>query len=242
MKNIECLPIHNEELKFPDHTQLPESDGTFVKNFLEHPQSILLTNSIKPLFEQRHPDGQYCIGQDCGIYWKMSTPPEKGAICPDWFYVPNVPPLLNGRYRRSYVLWHELIPPFVVIEFVSGDGKEEHDQTPFLGKFWIYETVIRPVFYAIYRAEPGQVEVYHLMDGRYVELQPNERGHYPINFLGVELGIWLGTYQSIEVPWLRWWDHDGHLLLTGEERAKQEYQRAEQLREQLKALGIEPIT
>ncbi|BAZ42717.1 hypothetical protein NIES4101_86870 [Calothrix sp. NIES-4101] len=25
---------------FPDHTQLPESDGTFVKNFQEHPQSI----------------------------------------------------------------------------------------------------------------------------------------------------------------------------------------------------------
>ncbi len=27
---------------FPDHTQLPDSDGTFVKNFQEHPQSILL--------------------------------------------------------------------------------------------------------------------------------------------------------------------------------------------------------
>jgi hypothetical protein len=26
----------------PDHTQLPESDGTFVKNWQEHPQSILL--------------------------------------------------------------------------------------------------------------------------------------------------------------------------------------------------------
>ena len=31
---------------FPDHTQLPESDGTFVKNFQEHPQSIILTDSI----------------------------------------------------------------------------------------------------------------------------------------------------------------------------------------------------
>ncbi len=28
---------------FPDRTQLPESDGTFVKNFQEHPQSIILT-------------------------------------------------------------------------------------------------------------------------------------------------------------------------------------------------------
>ncbi len=31
---------------FPDHTQLPESDGTFVKNFQEHPQSLILTDSI----------------------------------------------------------------------------------------------------------------------------------------------------------------------------------------------------
>jgi hypothetical protein len=30
----------------PDHTQLPDSDGAFVKNFQEHPQSILLTDSI----------------------------------------------------------------------------------------------------------------------------------------------------------------------------------------------------
>jgi hypothetical protein len=27
--------------QFPDHTQLPESDGTFVKNFQEHPQTII---------------------------------------------------------------------------------------------------------------------------------------------------------------------------------------------------------
>lgn len=35
--------------QFPDHTQLAESDGTFVKNFQEHPQSIILTDSIGPV-------------------------------------------------------------------------------------------------------------------------------------------------------------------------------------------------
>ncbi|MGB8703194.1 MAG: Uma2 family endonuclease, partial [Thermosynechococcaceae cyanobacterium] len=30
------------------------------------------------------------------------------------------------------------------------------------------------------------------------------------------------------IPWLRWWDSDGNLLLTGEERAEQEEQRTEQ--------------
>lgn len=31
------------------HTQLSQSDGTFVKNFQEQPQSILLTDSIRPV-------------------------------------------------------------------------------------------------------------------------------------------------------------------------------------------------
>jgi len=65
----------------------------------------------------------------------------------------------------------------------------------------------------------------------------------------------------MELPWLRWWDEQGNLLLTGEEqaelerqekelaqqqaeqerqRAEQERQRAEQLAAQLRALGIEP--
>jgi Uma2 family endonuclease len=93
----------------PDHTQLPESDGTFVKNEKEHPQSILLTDSIRPVLQQLHPDGQYCIGQDCGIYWRLTDPPERGAEALDWFYVPNVPPLLDGEVRRSYVLWSDKI-------------------------------------------------------------------------------------------------------------------------------------
>ena len=115
------------EEALPDHTQLPESDGSFVKNFQEHPQSIILTSSIEPFLQQLHPDRQYCIGQDSGIYWTLTQPPEKRAEAPDWFYVANVPPLLNGEYRRSYVLWEEKIVPLIAIEFVSGNGDEERE-------------------------------------------------------------------------------------------------------------------
>ncbi|MEB3291929.1 MAG: hypothetical protein VKJ24_02095 [Synechococcales bacterium] len=59
-------------LTLPDHKQLPESDGTFVKNFQEHPQSLLLTSSIVPVLDALHPDGRYAIGQDCGIYWRLN--------------------------------------------------------------------------------------------------------------------------------------------------------------------------
>src|SRR5690349_20115722 len=48
----------------PTHEDLPEEDSTFVKNFQEHPQSILLTDSIWPVLEKLHPDGQFAVGQD----------------------------------------------------------------------------------------------------------------------------------------------------------------------------------
>ncbi|ALB39830.1 MULTISPECIES: Uma2 family endonuclease [unclassified Anabaena] len=221
------------ETSLPDHTQLPESDGTFVKNWQEHPQSILLTDSIKPVLQKLYPDSQYFIGQDLGIYWRITEPPEKGAEAPDWFYVPSVPPTLNGKTRRSYVLWQEFIAPSIVLEFVSGNGAEERDKTPWKGKFWIYEQVIRTPFYGIYEVNKASIEVYELIGGKYQLLAANERGHYSITPMGVELGLWQGEYQNAELPWLRWWDLQGNLLLTGEERANR-------LTAQLRALGIEP--
>ncbi len=234
---------------FPDHTQLPESDGTFVKNFQEHPQSLILTDSIGPVLQRLHPDGQYTIGQDSGIYWREADPPEKGAEAPDWFYVPNVPPKLDGQIRRSYVLWREFMTPLIALEFASGNGDEERDQTPLSrstvseaspegkgevtkpGKFWVYERIIGIPYYGIYEINNGKLEVYILVGGRYQQLTPNERGHYPILPLGVELGLWQGSYQNQIQLWLRWWDEQGNLLLIGDERAELERSRAEQERQ-----------
>ncbi len=78
-------------------------------------------------------------------------------------------------------------------------------------------------------------------------MTPNDRGHYPIAPLGVELGVVQGTYQNQDSPWLRWWNLDGNLLLIGDERAELEhqraeleYQRAEKLAAKLRELGINP--
>ncbi|MEG3845570.1 Uma2 family endonuclease [Microcoleus sp. herbarium19] len=226
---------------FPDHTQLPESDGTFVKNFQEHPQSLILTDSIGPILQERHPDGQYAIGQDCGIYWRETEPPEKGAEAPDWFYVPNVPPNLDGQIRRSYVLWREHIAPLIALEFASGNGDEERDITPLSrtdegvvtkpGKFWVYERVMRIPYYGIYEINSGRLDVYRLIDGYYQLLELNQRDHFHIALLGVELGLWQGNYQNQTMLWLRWWDEEGNLLLIGDERAELERVRGEQQRE-----------
>ena len=234
---------------FGDHTLLPDSDGTFVKNFQEHPQSLILTDSMGKILQERHPDGQYAIGQDCGIYWRETEPAEQGAEAPDWFYVPNVPPNIDGQIRRSYVLWPEHIAPLIALEFASGNGDEERDslrdsfasRTPLSrtdegvvtkpGKFWVYERVMRIPYYGIYQVNNGRLEVYRLIDGYYQLLELNQRGHFPIAPLGVELGLWQGSYQNQTMLWLRWWDEEGNLLLIGDERAELERLRGEQQRE-----------
>ncbi|NEP85317.1 MAG: hypothetical protein F6K39_48880, partial [Okeania sp. SIO3B3] len=179
----------------------------------------------------------------------------KGAEAPDWFYVPNVPPLLNGEIRRSYCLWREYMAPLIALEFASGDGTEELDKTPLSvsedgettkpGKFWVYEQIIKIDYYGIYVIKTGSLEMYHLEDKSYRQMSPNERGHYFIEPLGIELGKWEGSYQNQTLSWLRWWDSEGNLLLTGTEGkeiekargdrfaniAEQERQRAEQERQ-----------
>ncbi len=201
-----------------------------------------------------HPDGRYPIGQDCGIYWRLTEPPERGAEAPDWFYVPSVSPLFDGERRRSYVMWKAIIAPLIAIEFTSGNGVEEQDATsPFAsqdskaGKFWVYEQAMHIPFYVIYEVEKAAVEVYELIGGRYQRCFPNQRGHYPIGPMGVELGIWSGEYLNQTFPWWRWWDSQGNLRLSGEARAAVAEQKlaasdlqAAQLAAKLRELGINP--
>jgi Uma2 family endonuclease len=215
----------------PGHLELPDENGEIVENFRETPQNVLLDQAIWPVLESLHPDRHFAVGHDCGIYWKLTKPLEQGAVCPDWFYVPGVPPDLDGHYRRSYVLWKEHVKPAVLIEYSSRDGTIERGRTPYEGKFWIYEQAVQGAYYAIFVVETGELEVHKLEKGRYRSLAPNKRGHYPIPPLGVDLGVWHGLFYNETAPWLRWYDPQGKLLPLSEERAELERQKAEQERQ-----------
>jgi len=83
----------------------------------------------------------------------------------------------------------------------------------------------------------AQVELYHLVEDRFELVPKNQRGHYQIEQMEVELGIWQGVYQGVELPWMRWWDAEGNLVLTAEERAEQAELTAE--RERLRRIEAE---
>jgi Uma2 family endonuclease len=232
--------VEAEVKSLPTHLDLPETDGKPVENLYQPAQSMLLTGSVTPLLDRQHPDGNYLVAGDTGIYWKITSEPLQGCKCPDWFYVPGVPRLLDGTYRRSYVLWQEHVHPLLVVEYVSGDGSEELDGTPEKGKFWVYEQVIQASYYAVHDPDRASLQVFELVEGRYRRMDATAEDRYAIVGMELELGLWRGVYQGYPAAWLRAWDANGKLLPTPEEIAEQERSRAAKLAAKLRELGVDP--
>ena len=224
----------------PTHLDLPHTDNQPVENTYQPLQAMVLTSSLASVLDRLHPEGNYYIGADTGIYWRQMQPPERGCRAPDWFYIPNVPRLLEGQLRLSYVLWQEKVPPTLVVEVVSGNGFEERDDTPNAGKFWIYEQIIKAQYYAIWEHLEEQLDVYELVGGRYRKLEAGDSGRFSIPPMGIELGIHESEFFGNPGLWLRGWDMQGNLLPTAEERAETQTLRAEKLAAKLRELGLDP--
>lgn len=79
------------------------------------------------------------------------------------------------------------------------------------------------------------LRVYELRGTRYVEIAEPR-----LEQAGLELILWQGKFEGKDDRWLRWQDLNGNLLLTADERAEQERQRADRLAELLRAQGIDP--
>ena len=235
------------------HLDMPETDGKPVENTYQPLQSALLTGALTPVLDRLHPDGNYLAGSDTGFYWKRTKDPLEGCRAPDWYYVANVPRLLDGEFRRSYVLWEEVVSPLLVIEYVSGDGSEERDTTPYKGKFWVYEKAIKAEYYVIWDPFRVQLDAFERIRGRYQPLTADQHARFRVPEMAIELGVWNGLYQGFPGDWLRAWEHS-RLVPTPEElveiqtqraetekqRAEAEKQRAERLAARLRELGVHP--
>ena len=225
------------QVRLPTHKDLPHKDNIPVDNLYQPLQGHLLTEASAAVLAELHPTGEYLVGQDNGIYYRITEPPLRGCLSPDWYYVPGVPQLLDGEIRLSYVLWQEHQPPAVVVELASGDGTAERDDTPEEGKFWVYERAIRVPYYVIYDFEAGEgeglLEVHKLVRGRYVQQRPNAAGRYSLPPLKSELGLWYGRYSTYDRYWLRLWDETGELRPTAEELAETAQHAAERERQRV---------
>lgn len=232
---VNQLSLQEEEVAFPDASQLITEDDTPVDNFASEKQQRLLTSSLFSSLKERQP---FIAAANVGIYYTDHQPP----IVPDVFVSFGVQVAKDWweKQNRCYLLWKFGKPPEIAIELVSNKiGKELTD------KLTIYEHM-RVSYYAVYdpkqRLSEQTLRVFELRGMQYGELSQPWMQH-----VNLGLTLWEGDFEGSQNQWLRWQDANGDLLLTGDEQAEQERERAEQERDRadrladyLRSQGIDP--
>jgi Uma2 family endonuclease len=231
---VEQLLINDDDYYVPDANQLVTEDDTPVDNFASEKQQRLLVSALYSSTQQQ----TFLAAANVGIYHTDGQP----AIVPDVFLSLDVQVPENwwAKQNRCYLVWRFGKPPEVVIEIVSNQEGDE------LGKKLNIYQQMRASYYIVYdpNHQLGEkiLHVYELRGRRYFETSATWLEQ-------VDLGVtlWEGKFENRQDIWLRWCDQNGTVLATGDERAQQERQRAEQaenraqlLAERLRAMGIDP--
>jgi Uma2 family endonuclease len=135
------------------------------------------------------------------------------------------------KTRKSWVVWEENGKyPNVIIEILS--PKTADTDKGF--KKQLYQDTFRTPDYFWFDPNTLEFTGFHLVDGEYQSLEPNNQGH----LWSQQLGLYLGIHQEQ----LRFFTTEGQLVPTPEEVAERETQRAERLAAKLRELNINPDT
>ncbi len=131
--------------------------------------------------------------------------------------------------RKSWVVWEEDGKyPHIIVEILSPKTADTERGL----KKQIYQDIFRTPDYFWFDPYNLEFKGFHLLDGRYQELQPNADGW----LWSQQLKLYLGIHESK----LRFFTDEGQLIATPEEAAEQERQRADRLAEKLRTMGIDP--
>jgi hypothetical protein len=116
------------------------------------------------------------------------------------------------------------------MEFLSDEdgGELSVRSTPPYGKLYFYEQILKVPVYVTYDPYATRLEVRFWQDGQYQSQQADVQGRFWIPALQLFLGLWSGERLNFNIPWLRWWNQSGNLLLWSSEQTEQERQRAGQ--------------
>jgi Uncharacterized protein conserved in cyanobacteria len=240
-KNIENNPKFSEDkpedLEFsdPDLRDVITEDDTPVDNLISEKQQRLLTTTLYNSFVTDFP---FLAAANVGLFYIDKEPP----LVPDVLLSLRVklPEDWTQKKNRSYFVFVFGKPPEVAIEIVSNKIGNE------LGSKIQDYAIAGVSYYVVFDPfkELGKtiLRVYELRNNIYVELN-----NFFLSQIGLGLTIWHGIFEGLEYDWLRWCDASGNILLTGNELAQQEKQRAEQaqqradrLLEILRERGINP--
>lgn len=218
----------------PSAEELPDSDETPVDNELQELIPGLLKAILLILWAERM---DWFFGIDMGIY----ADPDKPPIVPDGFLSLGVERFYDEELRPSYVLWDEKVVPTLVLEIVSQTYRKEY--TTKLDEYADFG-VLYYVIYSSRRRRKPRLEVHKLINGKY-ELQAGNPVWLPE--IGLGIGCDRGNYSGVTREWLYWYDEFGKRYPTPQEqiklvqkRAEVAEQRAQQMAQRLRSLGIDP--
>jgi Uma2 family endonuclease len=205
----------------------PEEPG--LPDLFHDFQPKLLRETCIPL---TYPQSEVFIGADLNLYYDSRH--TRWYKRPDWFLCLGVTSSDQQQdLRLSYVIWHEWVTPFLVVELLSpgtededlGQTLREVNQPP--TKWQVYEQILRIPYYVVFDRYTLQFRLFRLVGTRYEAIGSVDQ-RYWFTDLELGLGVWTGRYSGVEGEWLRWYDQAGNWLATAAERAEQEAQRAEQ--------------
>ncbi len=232
----ETLPtMYDLPSEDPEEPGLPDEFHDF--------QPQLLRDTFRPMTV---PPEQCFIGTDMNLYYDLEH--LNWHKRPDWFAVLGVSSFDDQQQLRlSYVIWQELVAPYLVVELLSpGTEKEDlgettRDPAQPPTKWEVYERILRIPYYVVFSRYTHEARYFKINDGRYQEAKPTEQRLW-LSEAGLGLGVWSGVYQRVKGQWLRFYDKTGAWIPTPEEQAReqaeqamrrerQERERAEQERE-----------
>lgn len=212
----------------PDVSHLITEDDTPVDNLLSEKQQRLLVGC---LYSSWNPGTPFLAAANVGLFYGLRLP----AVVPDVMLSLDVEVAedWDKKSNRSYFIWEFGKPPEVVIEIVSNqDGNELGSK---FQKYARAAVAYYVIFDPLHKLGEQILRIYELRGNNYIE-----RSETWLELAGLGLTLWQGEFEGKTYQWLRWCDRDGNLVLTGDERAEQEHQRAERLAAILRAQGIDP--
>lgn len=228
-------PIPPSDLIYDDGEPLESNNHRIAMNAL-----------IRSLVQAYGDRDDYFVGGNMFLYYSSKQVRNQDFRGPDFFAVLDVD---GTKQRKSWILWEEDGRyPNAIIELMSAstahiDVGEKKD---------IYEQVFRtPDYFVFDPFDANSLRGWHLTNGFYQPLAPNQQGWLWCESLGLWLGTWQGTITKQSGVWLRFYDRSGNLIPLPEEAANQradaehqkaeaERQKAERLAARLRELGEDP--
>jgi len=201
----------------PTEEELGVEDDKPVQSTHHRKQSDLLLHLLDRVFADRD---EMCIAGDLAVHYQHPQPP----VVPDAMVVFGVP----KRERTAYLVWKEGKGPDWVLELLS----ESNPTKDRVKNYAIYEQRLRAPEYVWFNPlQPTELRGFRLRGDQYDEIAPDQQGRLWSDVLKLYLGVHEG--------WLRLYDQEGNLILTGNEEATRERAAREALEAELERLREE---